>query len=29
LLVYGRQGREIFRRNLDPNVCREVIFCVL
>lgn len=23
LLVYGRQGREIFRRNLDPNVCRE------
>ncbi|XP_027084608.1 endoribonuclease YBEY, chloroplastic isoform X1 [Coffea arabica] len=23
LLVYGRQGREIFRSNLDPNVCRE------
>ncbi|KAJ0971411.1 hypothetical protein J5N97_019370 [Dioscorea zingiberensis] len=23
LLVYGRQGREIFRRNLDKNVCRE------
>ncbi|KAK9273734.1 hypothetical protein L1049_018544 [Liquidambar formosana] len=23
LLVYSRQGREIFRRNLDPNVCRE------
>ncbi|KAF8388878.1 hypothetical protein HHK36_025559 [Tetracentron sinense] len=23
LLVYGRQGREIFRRNLDSNVCRE------
>ncbi|XP_031275164.1 endoribonuclease YBEY, chloroplastic-like isoform X2 [Pistacia vera] len=23
LLVYGRQGREIFRRNLDPDVCRE------
>ncbi|GAV65512.1 LOW QUALITY PROTEIN: UPF0054 domain-containing protein/Hydrolase_3 domain-containing protein, partial [Cephalotus follicularis] len=23
LLVYGRQGREIFRRNLDPNVCGE------
>ncbi|XP_057479973.1 endoribonuclease YBEY, chloroplastic isoform X1 [Actinidia eriantha] len=23
LLVYGRQGREIFRRNLDPSVCRE------
>ncbi|KAL5714365.1 hypothetical protein ACHQM5_016338 [Ranunculus cassubicifolius] len=23
LLVYGRQGREIFRRNLDQNVCRE------
>lgn len=23
LLVYGRQGREIFRKNLDPNVCRE------
>lgn len=24
LLVYGKQGREIFRRNLDPNFCREV-----
>ncbi|KAL3744443.1 hypothetical protein ACJRO7_013670 [Eucalyptus globulus] len=23
LLVYGRQGREIYRRNLDPDVCRE------
>ncbi|KAF8388879.1 hypothetical protein HHK36_025560 [Tetracentron sinense] len=23
LLVYGRQGREIGRRNLDSNVCRE------
>ncbi|XVE97615.1 hypothetical protein REPUB_Repub03eG0034100 [Reevesia pubescens] len=23
LLVYGINGREIFRRNLDPNVCRE------
>lgn len=23
LLVYGRQGREIFRRNLDQSVCRE------
>ncbi|KAJ7965915.1 haloacid dehalogenase-like hydrolase family protein [Quillaja saponaria] len=23
LLVYGRQGREIFRRNLDPDICRE------
>ncbi|XP_030947382.1 endoribonuclease YBEY, chloroplastic [Quercus lobata] len=23
LIVYGRQGREIFRRNLDPDVCRE------
>ncbi|MQM16932.1 hypothetical protein Taro_049895 [Colocasia esculenta] len=23
LLVYGRQGREICRRNLDQNVCRE------
>ncbi|XP_043720317.1 endoribonuclease YBEY, chloroplastic-like isoform X2 [Telopea speciosissima] len=23
LLVYGRQGREIFRSNLDPNLCRE------
>ncbi|KAJ4957639.1 hypothetical protein NE237_024750 [Protea cynaroides] len=22
-VVYGRQGREIFRRNLDPNLCRE------
>ncbi|KAG9456489.1 hypothetical protein H6P81_000997 [Aristolochia fimbriata] len=25
LLVYGRQGREIFRRNLDPDVCREAL----
>lgn len=25
LLVYGRQGREIFRRNLDQNVCKEVL----
>lgn len=25
LLVYGRQGREIFRRNLDPTVCREAL----
>ncbi|KAI3468172.1 hypothetical protein Pfo_024835 [Paulownia fortunei] len=25
LLVYGRQGREIFRRNLDPSVCREAL----
>ncbi|CAI9757082.1 unnamed protein product [Fraxinus pennsylvanica] len=25
LLVYGRQGREIFRRNLDQNVCREAL----
>lgn len=25
LLVYGRQGREIFRRNLDPNVCTEAL----
>ncbi|KZV44523.1 hypothetical protein F511_24940, partial [Dorcoceras hygrometricum] len=25
LLVYGRQGREIFRRNLDPGVCREAL----
>ncbi|KAK6912764.1 Endoribonuclease YbeY [Dillenia turbinata] len=25
LLVYGRQGREIFRRNLDPDVCREIL----
>lgn len=24
LLVYGIQGREIFRRNLDPNFCRKV-----
>ncbi|CAH9100305.1 unnamed protein product [Cuscuta europaea] len=23
LLVYGNQGQEIARRNLDPNVCRE------
>ncbi|CAL8102427.1 unnamed protein product [Prunus armeniaca] len=23
LLVYGKQGREIFRKNLDPSVCRE------
>lgn len=23
LLVYGRQGREIARRNLDQNICRE------
>nr|XP_023923056.1 endoribonuclease YBEY, chloroplastic-like isoform X2 [Quercus suber]POE97294.1 sugar phosphatase yida [Quercus suber] len=23
LIVYGGQGREIFRRNLDPDVCRE------
>ncbi|CAI9093588.1 OLC1v1029129C1 [Oldenlandia corymbosa var. corymbosa] len=23
LLVYGRQGREIYRRNLDSNICRE------
>ncbi|KAL6216517.1 hypothetical protein ACLB2K_009740 [Fragaria x ananassa] len=23
LLVYGKQGREIFKGNLDPNVCRE------
>uniref|UniRef100_A0A7N0ZRX7 Haloacid dehalogenase-like hydrolase family protein n=1 Tax=Kalanchoe fedtschenkoi TaxID=63787 RepID=A0A7N0ZRX7_KALFE len=23
LLVYGRNGQEIFRRNLDPSVCRE------
>ncbi|XP_057959430.1 endoribonuclease YBEY, chloroplastic isoform X2 [Malania oleifera] len=23
LLLYGRQGREIFRRNLDQNVCRK------
>ena len=26
LLVYGRQGQEIFRSNLDLNVCREVTF---
>ncbi|KAG8375623.1 hypothetical protein BUALT_Bualt10G0119600 [Buddleja alternifolia] len=25
LLVYGRQGREIFRRNLDSGVCREAL----
>ncbi|KAL7122000.1 hypothetical protein ACP275_01G018500 [Erythranthe tilingii] len=25
LLVYGRQGREIFRRNLDPSICREAL----
>ncbi|XP_068648261.1 endoribonuclease YBEY, chloroplastic [Aristolochia californica] len=25
LLVYGRQGRELFRRNLDPDVCREAL----
>lgn len=24
LLVYGRHGREIFRRNLEPDICREV-----
>lgn len=24
LLVYGRNGQEIFRRNLDPDFCREV-----
>jgi hypothetical protein len=24
LIVYGRQGREIFRSNLDLSVCREV-----
>ncbi|ESR63983.1 hypothetical protein CICLE_v100078031mg, partial [Citrus x clementina] len=24
LLVHGRQGREIFRRNLDRDFCREV-----
>ncbi|KAI3422780.1 uncharacterized protein J3R85_011673 [Psidium guajava] len=23
LLVYGRQGQEIYRRNLEPDVCRE------
>ncbi|XP_010546533.1 PREDICTED: uncharacterized protein LOC104818595 [Tarenaya hassleriana] len=23
LLVYGRQGREVFRGNLDPSVCKE------
>ncbi|KAK4490982.1 hypothetical protein RD792_001703 [Penstemon davidsonii] len=25
LLVYGRQGREIFRRNLNPSICREAL----
>lgn len=25
MLVYGKQGQEIFRKNLDPSVCREVI----
>ncbi|GER25606.1 haloacid dehalogenase-like hydrolase family protein [Striga asiatica] len=25
LLVYGRQGREIFRRNLDVSICREAL----
>ncbi|KAL3844209.1 hypothetical protein ACJIZ3_001612 [Penstemon smallii] len=25
LLVYGRQGQEIFRRNLDPSICREAL----
>ncbi|KAL0394126.1 UNVERIFIED_CONTAM: Endoribonuclease YBEY, chloroplastic [Sesamum latifolium] len=25
LLVYGRQGREILRRNLDPSICREAL----
>ncbi|XP_057799710.1 endoribonuclease YBEY, chloroplastic [Salvia miltiorrhiza] len=25
LLVYGRQGREICRKNLDPTVCREAL----
>ncbi|KAK6927328.1 hypothetical protein RJ641_005919 [Dillenia turbinata] len=25
LLVYGRQGHEIFTRNLDPDVCREIL----
>ncbi|KAL9227279.1 hypothetical protein vseg_002987 [Gypsophila vaccaria] len=25
LLVYGLQGREIFRKSLDPNFCREVL----
>lgn len=29
LLVYGRQGRKIFKRNLDPDVCREVIYLIL
>ncbi|CAN1120553.1 Endoribonuclease YBEY, chloroplastic [Linum perenne] len=24
LLIYGSEGQEIFRRNLDPSVCREV-----
>uniref|UniRef100_A0A6N2MDW0 Sucrose phosphatase-like domain-containing protein n=1 Tax=Salix viminalis TaxID=40686 RepID=A0A6N2MDW0_SALVM len=26
LIVYGRQGREIFRSNLDLSVCRDTIF---
>ncbi|CAK9180921.1 unnamed protein product [Ilex paraguariensis] len=26
LLVYGRQGREIFKRNLDPDFCRQAFF---
>ncbi|KAG6409581.1 hypothetical protein SASPL_127621 [Salvia splendens] len=25
LLVYGRRGREIFRKNLEPTVCREAL----
>ncbi|KAK9683821.1 hypothetical protein RND81_10G167100 [Saponaria officinalis] len=25
LLVYGKQGREIFCKNLDPNFCKEAI----
>ncbi|CAA0810544.1 haloacid dehalogenase-like hydrolase family protein [Striga hermonthica] len=25
LLVYGREGREIFRRNLDVSICREAL----
>ncbi|KAK6140898.1 hypothetical protein DH2020_025360 [Rehmannia glutinosa] len=25
LLVYGRQGREISRRSLDPSICREAL----
>ncbi|KAJ9701878.1 hypothetical protein PVL29_003902 [Vitis rotundifolia] len=29
LLVYGRQGRKIFKRNLDPDVCREVTYLIL